>query len=77
MHGVLLPQQAIVWVQGNAWLYQQTAPSLFVRRRVPDEMPLANGGFISEGFSPGDRIVTAGAQALLSEEFRSPIQPGD
>jgi len=77
MHGVLVPEQAIVWLQGSAWLYQQTAPGRFVRRRVPDEMTLANGGFISEGFPPGDRIVTTGAQALLSEEFRSPIQPED
>jgi hypothetical protein len=77
MHGVLVPQQAVVWLQGNAWLYKQTAPGRFVRRRVPDEVPLANGSFICEGFSPGDRIVTAGAQALLSEEFRSPVQPED
>ena len=75
MRGVLVPQQAVVWWQGNAWVYQQTTPDRFVRRRVPDEMPLANGGLISEGFSPGDRIVTAGAQALLSEESRSLNQP--
>jgi hypothetical protein len=75
MRGVLVPQQAVVWWQGNAWVYQQTIPDRFVRRRVPDEMPLANGGFISEGFSPGDRIVTAGAQALLSEESRSLNRP--
>jgi len=75
MRGVLVPQQAVVWCQGNAWVYQQTTPDRFVRRRVPDEMPLANGGLISEGFSPGDRIVTAGAQALLSEESRSLNQP--
>jgi hypothetical protein len=75
MHGVLVPQQAIVWWQGNAWVYQQTTPDRFVRRRVADEMPLVNGVFISEGFSAGDRIVTAGAQALLSEESRSLNQP--
>lgn len=74
MRGVLIPQSAIVWWQGNAWVYQQTAPGRFVRRLVPTDMPLATGVFISTGFSPGDQIVVRGAQALLSEEFRSQIQ---
>jgi len=73
--GVLVPQSAIVWWQGNAWLYQQTAPGRFVRRLVQSEAPLPNGLFVSMGFSPGDKIVVRGAQALLSEEFRSHIQP--
>lgn len=75
MRGVLIPQSAIVWWQGNAWVYQQTAPDRFVRRLVPTDTPLANGLFVSSGFSPGDQIVVRGAQALLSEEFRSQIQP--
>ncbi len=77
MRGVLVPQGAIVWWQGNAWVYQQTAPGHFVRRQVSAEMPLGTGVFVSRGFSPGDRIVTRGAQALLSEESRSQIQAED
>ncbi|HEX4002873.1 MAG TPA: hypothetical protein VHX36_09495 [Candidatus Acidoferrales bacterium] len=77
MRGVLIPQSAIVWWQGNAWLYQQIAPGRFVRRLVPTDTPLANGLFVSTGFSPGDQIVVRGAQVLLSEEFRSQIQPED
>jgi hypothetical protein len=75
--GVIVPQQAIVWWQGTAWVYQQTTPGHFVRRMVPSEMALRNGVFVSEGLSPGDQIVTSGAQVLLSEEFRSQIQPED
>lgn len=74
MRGVLIPQSAIVWWQGNAWVYQQTAPGRFVRRLVPTNTQMANGLFVSSGFSPGDQIVVRGAQALLSEEFRSQIQ---
>jgi len=77
MRGVLIPQSAIVWWQGNAWVYQQTAPGRFVRRLVPTNTPLENGIFVSSGFSPGDQIVVRGAQGLLSEEFRSQIQPED
>ncbi len=77
MRGVLIPQSAIVWWRGNAWVYQQTAPGRFVRRLVSAETPLANGLFVASGFSPGDEIVVRGAQALLSEEFRSQIQAED
>ena len=77
MRGVLIPQSAIVWWQGNAWVYQRTVPGRFVRRLVPTDTPLANGLFVSTGFSPGDQIVVRGAQMLLSEEFRSQIQPED
>jgi hypothetical protein len=73
--GVLIPQSALVWWQGNVWVYQQAAPGRFVRRLVSTDTPLANGLFVSTGFSPGDQIVVRGAQALLSEEFRSQIQP--
>ncbi|MHB8754931.1 MAG: efflux RND transporter periplasmic adaptor subunit [Candidatus Acidiferrales bacterium] len=77
MRGVMIPESAIVWWQGNAWVYQQTAPGRFARRLVPTNTPLENGIFVSSGFSPGNEIVVRGAQALLSEEFRSQIQPED
>ncbi len=77
VRGVLIPLSAIVWWRGDAWAYQQTAPQRFVRRLVPTGAPLPNGFFVSSGFSPGDRIVVRGAQALLSEEFRSQIQAED
>ncbi|HEV2305269.1 MAG TPA: hypothetical protein VGR93_07105 [Candidatus Acidoferrales bacterium] len=77
MRGVLIPNSAIVWWQGNAWVYVQTAPEHFVRQLVPTGEPLANGLFVSTSFSPGEQIVARGAQLLLSEEFRSQIQPED
>ncbi|HEV2177836.1 MAG TPA: hypothetical protein VGW33_11660 [Terriglobia bacterium] len=75
MRGVLVPESAIVWWQGSAWAYQQSAPGRFVPHHVPTGTPLADGLFVSSGFVPGDQIVVRGAQALLSEEFRSQIQP--
>jgi hypothetical protein len=77
MRGVLIPQSAIVWWQGNAWVYRQNAPGRFVRRLVPTDTPLSNGFFVSAGFSTTDQIVVRGAQELLSEEFRSQIQSED
>ncbi|HVB36600.1 MAG TPA: hypothetical protein VND42_05110 [Candidatus Acidoferrales bacterium] len=77
IRGVVIPESAILWWQGNAWVYQQMAPGRFARRLVPTNTPLENGIFVSTGFSSGDKIVVRGAQALLSEEFRSQIQPED
>jgi len=90
--GVVVPESAIVWLDGQAWLYLQRPPSAlpaepeggdtsesadrFVRRRVPMDEPVAGGWRGTEGFSPGDAVVVTGAQVLLSEEFRSEI-PGE
>lgn len=77
LRGVVIPHTAIVWWQGQAWVYAQTAPSRFTRRAVPIDQPLGDGYFATRGFAPGAQVVTQGAQVLLSEEFRSQIQPED
>jgi hypothetical protein len=75
--GVLVPSAAIVWWQGEAWVYVQTGASEFTRRPIPASFPVAGGVFVAKSLSPGQRIVRAGAQALLSEEFRSQIRTED
>ena len=71
MQGVLVPAAAVVWWQGKAWVYQQTADDRFTRRDVPTDTPVSNGFFIAKGLAAGDKIVVTGAQMLLSEEYRS------
>ena len=71
MKGVVVPEAAVVWWQGKAWVYQQTSPEGFVRREVRSDTPVENGWFVSAGFLVGDKIVVGGAQMLFSEEFRS------
>jgi hypothetical protein len=39
-----------------------------VRREVKSYQPLTEGWFVSGGFAPGERVVTAGAAALLGVE---------
>lgn len=74
-HGVVIPYSAIVWWQGQAWAYVQVSPTQFTRKQVSPDTPLANGYFATNEFKPADRILLRGAQFLLSEEFRSQIQP--
>jgi len=72
--GVVVPYSAIVWWQGRAWCYVEGTPGKFSREEVPTTNPAPAGWFVSEGIPAGTRAVTAGAQTLLSEEFRSQIQ---
>lgn len=71
--GLAVPQSAVVWLQGKAWVYLRTGPRTFVRREILPDRPGPNGGYIVTGLPPGDEIVVQGAQMLLSEEFRSQV----
>lgn len=72
--GALIPASAVVWWQGRAWVYVQSAADAFVQREVPTDMLVGSGWFAANGFSPGEKLVIKGAQQLLSEEFSSQIQ---
>jgi hypothetical protein len=66
--GVVVPSSAVVWAQGKAWTYVQEDARQFSRREVPTGSPVDAGYFVSTGFSAQDKVVTQGAQSLLSEE---------
>ncbi len=66
--GVLLPRGALLRKDSQVWVYLQTAPTAFVRREVKGYQPLTEGWFVPGGFAPGERVVTAGAAALLGVE---------
>jgi hypothetical protein len=77
--GIAIPASAVVWWAGRAWVYRRTGEETFSRREIPTDMPEAkDAGFIvpAKLLGPDEPIVTAGAQMLLSEEFRSQIQVG-
>ena len=44
--GVTVPLSAVVWWQGKAWTYVQTAPETFTRREVATEKPIGDGWFV-------------------------------
>lgn len=75
--GVLIPDSAVVWWQGKAWIYTQKDAGQFVRTEIPASNPVEDGYFVVNVLRAGDRIVVNGAQTLLSEEFRSQIQVGE
>jgi hypothetical protein len=66
--GVMVPRSALVRRESRVWVYVQTAPSVFVRREVRNYHPVLAGWFVPSGFTPGERVVTVGAAALLGVE---------
>ena len=75
--GVVVPDPAIVWWQGQAWVYVRTGPSTFARRAIATDYALAEGGYLVRTLTSGTEVVVQGAQMLLSEEFRAQVQAGE
>jgi hypothetical protein len=71
--GVIVPNNAVVWYGGQAWVYRRDQAERFVRMPVNTENNTENGWFVSSGLKAGDEIVSTGAQLLLSEEFKFQI----
>ncbi len=74
VQGMVIPAAAVVWLGGKTWVFIEKTPGNFVRREIPAASPVAGGWFVPKEQVPGPRIVTTGAQYLLSEEFRSQIE---
>ena len=70
------PPPTVQW-EGLLWAYVERAPGQFSRVRIPTSTPLPQGWAVRGSIAPGDRVVTVGAEQLLSEEFRAQVQVGD
>jgi multidrug efflux pump subunit AcrA (membrane-fusion protein) len=67
---VVLPRGAVLRHEGRTFVYLQTAADTFERKAVTLGRPAGDEWFVGEGFKPGDKVVTVGAQELLSEELK-------
>ncbi len=69
-NATVIPASALLHdIHGGVWVYEQTAPHLFTRRRV--EVRDTTGGLavLLRGPKPGALIVTTGAAELYGVEF--------
>lgn len=76
--GVIVPDTAVVWYANQAWVYQKEGAEKFVRRQVNTDVEVDSESGIgwfntSSTLKPGDKVVSTGAQLLLSEEFKYQI----
>ena len=56
--GFAVPASAVVWLQGRAWVYLQTAVKAFERHKIPTTEPQPGGGYIvpAPAASPGHQV---------------------
>jgi hypothetical protein len=69
--GVVVPESAAVWANGQAWAYKETGTNRFERLRIATEEPVSGGWFVTSGFAAGDRVVIRGAEELYSTETQA------
>ena len=77
LSGVIIPYQSVIWYAGQPWAYLQLDKQRFQRISLIDDIESVAGVFLQHGIYPGDEIVSAGAQTLLSEEFKWQIHDED
>ena len=68
--GILAPRSALLRFAGSVFVYVQTDDEKFERREVRLLVPTPDGWFISGAVKAKDKVVTVGAQQLLSAEFK-------
>jgi hypothetical protein len=72
--GIALPREAVVRFNGAAWVYVQAGQDTFRRTEAVLDRPLDKGWFVREGLKPEEKVVTVGAQQLLSEELKGQVE---
>jgi hypothetical protein len=66
----VVPATAVIYdIHGGAWVYENTAPQTFTRRRVEVRHMSEIGAELARGPKPGVKVVTAGAAELFGTEF--------
>jgi hypothetical protein len=75
LKGVIVPSSAIIWWQGEPWVYVETASGQFTHKAVQSDHPVAGGFFCATGFKPGEKVVVQGAEQILAIELNPSPQP--
>ncbi len=66
---VLLPEGAVLKLDGKTWIYLQESPGRYLRKEAI-LIAATQNGWLASGVPAGATAVVDGAQILLSEEFR-------
>jgi len=67
---LVVPLKAVLYdVHGGRWVYEQTGPGVYVRRRVAVRYVDAAKAVLASGPTAGAKIVTDGAVELFGTEF--------
>lgn len=67
---LIVPYSSILYdMHGSAWVYENTEPQVYVRRRVELHHVLGELAILSRGPAVGAKVVSAGAAELFGTEF--------
>jgi hypothetical protein len=69
LSGVIVPSSAVIRHGVKSWVYLQTNEDRFTRREVPLDRPVESGWFVLSAVTDKDRVITGGAQMILSQEL--------
>ena len=69
-----IPGSAIIWNNGQAWIYKETKKNKFLRQAIFNMEEVKDGWIVEFKNEPPELIVTNGAQLLLSEEYKHLIK---
>lgn len=75
--GVNIPHSALVWHMGQAFVFVKTDAEHFSRRPLANFSSNSQGYFVAGTLKPGEEVVTAGAQTLLSQQLKGQIPDED
>jgi hypothetical protein len=77
--GVEVPAGAVVYGEGESWVYLRKGADHFQRARVDTSHALEGGYFLPQGggIAAGDAIVVGGAGLLLARELNPSSEPAD
>ncbi|HVV00889.1 MAG TPA: hypothetical protein VHH88_05970 [Verrucomicrobiae bacterium] len=73
--GVAVPDTAVLHYDGADWVYVESNPTSFERRRISLERSISDGWLVIAGLKPGEKVVTVGGQSLLSSELKGSETP--
>ncbi len=78
-HGkfTLISRSSILRYEGKIFVYIESAPNEFILKEIQLVKPTSQGWLISSRSSFMGKIVSVGAETLLSEELKSQIQIGE
>jgi len=74
---VVIPEAAVVWHLGQAFVFIKSPDGAFTRRQLREPDNEAGGYFAENDFQAGEEIVVNGAQTLLSQELKNLIPDED
>ncbi|WP_305910101.1 hypothetical protein Q9L42_001975 [Methylomarinum sp. Ch1-1] len=77
LKGVIIPRSALLWHLGQSFVFIKLSDERFSRRAIDHYQEVAEGYFIADTIAAGERVVSSGAQMLLSQQLRAQIPDED